>query len=46
MPDGSLFCALLEKQVHGDQTCNAWTNNPNLFVYVDMEDTSFDEEDD
>lgn len=46
MSDGTLFCALLEAQVHGDQTCGYWTNNPSLFIHIDMEGIGFDEEDD
>ena len=35
MPDGSLFCALYEQQVHGDQSCNFWMNDPDVFVEIE-----------
>lgn len=35
MQDGSLFCALLEQNVHGDQTCQYWLNDPELFIKVE-----------
>lgn len=34
MSDGFLFCALLETQVHGDQSCQAWSND-DLFIDVE-----------
>lgn len=32
LADGSLFCALLEEQVHGDQRCMHWIKDSNLFI--------------
>lgn len=43
MPDGSLFCALFEMQVHGDQSCQAWLSDDGLFI--DAGGVSFGEED-
>lgn len=42
MSDGSLFCALLEMQVHGDQSCQAWLSDDDLFI--DAGDIGFGEE--
>lgn len=45
MPDGTLFCVVLEAQVHGDQACEEWTSSPDLLDDFDWEDLDFDEED-
>lgn len=45
MPDGSLFCALKETQAHGYMSCDDWMDSPDIFITIDLERTSFDEED-
>ena len=44
MSDGTLFCALLEEQVHGDQSCPYWISDPETFGLANREGMTFEDE--
>lgn len=34
MPDGSLFCAVYDRSVHGDESCGEWIDEPEIFIGI------------
>lgn len=34
MPDGSLFCVAYDRYVHGNQSCDEWIEEPEIFIGI------------